>query len=281
MPELPEVETIARHLRQGKTPQPGDQTQVIDARVTKVLTVWPGTIAEPAVAQFKRSVNGRVIKSVRRRAKYLILDLDRGSMLIHLRMSGDIRLESLDRPTQPHDRLILELNHRDRLAFNDTRKFGRAWWVKDPQTILGKLGPEPFDPELDDDRFSRMLSQKKRQIKPLLLDQAFIAGLGNIYTDEALHRSRIHPRRLSSTIGPELAADLLEHIRQVLTLGIETNGASIDWVYKGGDFQNHFWVYGRAGAACRQCGQPIQRLLVGQRGTHICPECQPEPNSKD
>jgi formamidopyrimidine-DNA glycosylase len=123
--------------------------------------------------------------------------------------------------------------------------------------------------------FYELLRARHRQIKPLLLDQAFIAGLGNIYTDEALHSARIHPLTLADSLDLTQAEKLLAGIRQVLQEGISRNGASIDWVYRGGDFQNHFRVYQRTGEPCPDCDTPIERIVVGQRGTHFCPTCQP------
>jgi formamidopyrimidine-DNA glycosylase len=194
-------------------------------------------------------------------------------------MSGDLRVEDTSGSAPlKHDRLILNLDNGQRLAFNDTRKFGRAWLLADPQEILGDLGPEPFDPSLDANSFHEMLQARNRQLKPLLMDQRFLAGLGNIYTDEALHLAKIHPLRLSGSLSLAEAQNLLEAIHSVLTEGIRRNGASIDWVYRGGDFQNHFRVYGRTGKACPVCGKPIERLVVGQRSTHICPNCQPKPD---
>jgi len=160
------------------------------------------------------------------------------------------------------------------LVLNDTRKFGRVWLVTDPQEVIGGLGPEPFDPSFTVQMLYELLHGRRRQMKPLLLDQHFIAGLGNIYTDEALHFSQVHPLRLSDTISVSEAEKLLYAIRTVLQSGIEHNGASIDWVYRGGSFQNHFRVYDRAGQPCPACGTPIQRIVVGQRGTHFCPTCQ-------
>ena len=165
-----------------------------------------------------------------------------------------------------------------RLVFSDPRKFGRVWLVDDPQAVLGRLGPEPFDPHLTAEEFHRRLQQRHRQIKPLLMDQAFLAGLGNIYTDEALHMARIHPLLLSDQITLAESALLIESIRIVLKEGVFRNGASIDWVYRGGDFQNHFRVYQRTGEPCPVCGTPIARMVVGQRGTHYCPHCQVFPN---
>ena len=163
------------------------------------------------------------------------------------------------------------------MVFNDTRKFGRIWLVNSPDQIIGKLGPEPLNTEFTALQFYAKLQNVHRQIKPLLMDQTFLAGLGNIYTDESLFLAGIHPRTISSDIPVEKAEKLLGSIREVLEEGIRRNGSSIDWIYRGGDFQNYFKVYQRTGDACFNCGEPIQRILVGQRGTHFCPHCQPEP----
>ena len=277
MPELPEVETIARVLRDGS----GDyQTSIIGCQVTRADLLWERTLAAPAPGKFQELIIGQTIRSLSRRGKFLVFSLTDLTLLIHLRMSGDMRVESAcadagePRPFEKHDRLALEFNNGQRLVFNDTRKFGRAWLVKDPAEVLGGLGPEPLDDLLTPDTFFDMLHTRSRQLKPLLMDQSFIAGLGNIYTDEALHLAKLHPLALSDQITQEASARLLTAIREVLGEGIRRNGASIDWVYRGGDFQNHFSVYGRAGSPCPVCGTPIERLVVGQRGTHICPNCQ-------
>ena len=302
MPELPEVETIARSLREGKTrlPRPADPppeqvrrirearaagelpeietAPVVGKTVTGARVLWERTLAEPETArEFYERITGQRIEDIGRRGKYLTFDLNKDILLIHLRMSGDIRVTSVEEPLATHDRLTLTLDDRLRMAFNDTRKFGRVWLMRDPARLLDKLGPEPLDPGLNAERFHAMLAGRSRQIKPLLLDQSFIAGLGNIYTDEALHLSRIHPLTPSDALDERQARRLLDNIRHVLQLGIRENGASIDWVYRGGDFQNYFKAYGRTGEPCAQCGTPIQRIVVGQRGTHICPHCQPAP----
>ncbi|HEX7557434.1 MAG TPA: zinc finger domain-containing protein, partial [Leptolinea sp.] len=163
-----------------------------------------------------------------------------------------------------------------RMAFNDARKFGRIWFVPATDAIFRHLGMEPFDETLTPALFYESLKNKRKQIKTLLLDQAFIAGLGNIYTDESLHRAGIHPLRLAGTLNPEEAEKLLESIRKTLQEGISRNGASIDWAYRGGDFQNNFRVYQQTGKPCPVCGTFIERIVVGQRGTHFCPNCQPE-----
>jgi formamidopyrimidine-DNA glycosylase len=277
MPELPEVETIARVLRDGT----GDyQTSIIGCQVIGVQLLWERTLATPDPKQFTEKIVGQTIRSLSRRGKFLVFSLTVHTLLIHLRMSGDMRVESAcddtgkPKPFKKHDRLALEFNNGQRLVFNDTRKFGRAWLVKDSAEVLSGLGPEPLNNSLTPDTFFSMLHNRRRQLKPLLMDQHFMAGLGNIYTDEALHLARLHPLALSDQVTQEESARLLTAIREVLNEGIRRNGASIDWVYRGGDFQNHFRVYGRAGDPCPNCGTPIERLVVGQRGTHICPNCQ-------
>lgn len=281
MPELPEVETIARALRSGGREGP----PVIGTTIQQAHLLWSRTLAEPDPGHFLARLPGQVIQSVGRRGKFLVFTLSLDSLLIHLRMSGDLRVgpsfgpDGAKLPFQPHDRLVFEMKGTDsplRLAFNDPRKFGRVWLVPDPEQVLGGLGPEPLDPGFTSFDLHNRLHSVNRLIKPLLLDQSFLAGLGNIYTDEALHLSGIHPLRRSSSINPEESALLWTAIRTVLSEGIRRNGASFDWVYRGGDFQNDFQVYKRAGQPCPRCGTPIVKILVGQRGTHYCPACQPD-----
>jgi formamidopyrimidine-DNA glycosylase len=273
MPELPEVETIARALAEGGRGSP----PLIVRAIANAELLWARTLASPSQAAFLRRVRGQTVRAIGRRGKFLLLTLEPDTLLFHLRMSGDLRLEAPGAPTYKHDRLILHFTDGWRLAFNDSRKFGRAWLAADPAEVLGGLGPEPLDSALTPAGFHAMLSARKRLLKPLLLDQTFLAGLGNIYTDEALHTARLHPLRLSNSLEASESAALLEAIRAVLGEGIRANGASIDWVYRGGDFQNAFRAYGRVGLPCPCCGELIQRLVVGQRGTHICPNCQTPP----
>lgn len=277
MPELPEVETIRRILECGTS----DQPSIVGQTISDLSVFWPPSLATPVPEIFITSLTGRTITVLNRRGKYLILALDEGYLLIHLRMSGDLRLVKnlgstrLPQPILPHDRIYFHFNSSFGLAFNDTRKFGRVWLTSDPQSVLKRLGPEPFDPDMDDERFFKMLQGKKRQLKGLLLDQHFLAGIGNIYADEALFQAGLNPKQASNTLSLEQSRSLLWSIRTVLDLGIVNNGASIDWVYRGGDFQNHFKVYQRTGEPCLTCGTPIERTTVNQRGTHYCPHCQP------
>ncbi len=271
MPELPEVETIVRNLRRGTDGAPSLIGQIIQ----NVRLLWNRTLAEPDVETFLAMLPGQTVQAIGRRAKFLTLTLSESTMVIHLRMSGDLKMEPSETPIAKHDRMLLEFVSGWRLSFNDTRKFGRVWLVNDTQRLFSDLGPEPDDPALTPEKFHAMLQARKRTIKPLLLDQRFLAGMGNIYTDEALFRARIHPLQSSETLDLQDATRLLEAIRVTLTQGIEANGASIDWVYRGGDFQNHFQVYQQTNNPCPSCGQPINKTTVGQRGTHFCPHCQP------
>lgn len=269
MPELPEVETIVRNLR--------GADNIIGKTILNSQVLWQRSLAVPLPVEFQEIIKGQQILAIDRRGKFIVIRLTRQSLLIHLRMSGDIFVEMGETSrNNKHDRVLLDFEDGSRLAFNDTRKFGRVWLVDDPQTVFGKLGPEPLDESLTLDVFIKKISSSKRQIKPLLLDQTFIAGLGNIYTDEALFLARIHPSAPAHRVSLEKAADLLKAIREVLQEGIKRNGASIDWVYRGGDFQNHFQVYQRDGETCYGCGTIIERITLGQRGTHYCPHCQPK-----
>ena len=271
MPELPEVETIRRGLISGS----GGVPSLVHQRITSVDLFWPKAVASPDPLQFIQGLQQREIVSLSRRGKFLLINLDHGTLIFHLRMSGDLRMQPAGEPTQKHDRLQLNFNSGWKLVLNDTRKFGRAWLTEDPQKVLSGIGPEPLDSDLTPDKFHAMLQVRSRQIKPLLMDQRFLAGLGNIYTDEALFSAGIHPLRRSDTLTQPEAERLLAAIHEVLQQGILAKGASIDWVYRGGDFQNHFQVYKRTGSPCPRCGTPIQRIVVGQRSTHFCPVCQP------
>jgi len=196
-------------------------------------------------------------------------------------MSGDLIVESQLSPINTHYRLVWNFSNGNRLAFNDPRKFGRTWLVEDISEVLNHLGPEPLDPNYTAQDLFLGLQGHHRQLKPLLMDQSFLAGLGNIYTDEALHMAHLHPLKFSDEITVQEALRLWESIRIILQGGISQNGSSIDWVYRGGDFQNYFRVYQRTGEPCRECGASIQRIVIGQRGTHYCAVCQPKPPDRD
>jgi len=264
MPELPEVETIARTLR----------PQLIGKRIIQADVRWARTVAAPTARKFKEQIKGQKIIEVSRRAKFLNIQLSTYNLLIHLRMSGDLFVKQGKIKPEKHDRLIMTLAGNRSLVFNDTRKFGRVWLTNDIEKVLGRLGPEPLSGDFTPDWLYNSLRSRHRQLKPLLLDQTFLAGLGNIYADESLHMAKLHPRALSDSVTAGQAEKLHQAIQTILQEGIRRNGASIDWVYRGGDFQNHFRVYGRDGEPCLVCGTVIDKIVVGQRGTHICPNCQ-------
>jgi formamidopyrimidine-DNA glycosylase len=268
MPELPEVETIARKLR----------PELVGRRIVKADLLWSRTLATPTPTEFQKQVEGQEIRAVSRRAKYFVMELSDYYLFIHLRMSGDLYIKEVDATPERHDRLIFSIaaedGGRSKLVFNDTRKFGRVWLVRDPDEVVGGLGPEPLSDAFTAQTLYEGLRSRHRQLKPLFLDQSFLAGMGNIYTDEALHKARLHPLMVSDSVNREQAQALWEAIRDVLQEGIRRNGSSIDWVYRGGEFQNYFRVYDREGQPCPVCGTTIERLVVGQRGTHVCPNCQ-------
>lgn len=264
MPELPEVETIARKLR----------PSLVGKKILSADLRWNRTLALPSPKKFRQQIKGQEILNVTRRAKYFIMQLSDFSLLIHLRMSGDLLIKDSTIRAELHDRLLLQLTGDVSLVFNDTRKFGRVWLTASPEEVLGSLGPEPLGQEFTAKWLYTALHAKRRQLKPLLLDQTFLAGLGNIYTDEALHMAKLHPLAASDSVTVKQAETLHQAIRSVLTEGIHRNGASFDWVYRGGEFQNYFRVYGRTGEKCPVCGTEIKRILVGQRSTHYCPKCQ-------
>ena len=264
MPELPEVETIIRSLRPA----------LLGKSILSSNLLWNRTLVSPSPSIFQKRIRDQQIQDIFRRAKFLQIKLSTANLIIHLRMSGDLLVVLGGYQPGKHDRLILKLTDDRTLVFSDPRKFGRVWLVDDPAEIFQNLGPEPLSDEFTPAWLYTALQAQHRQLKPLLLDQSFLAGLGNIYTDEALHMARLHPLTPSDSVTKEEAEILWMAIREVLEEGIRRNGASIDWVYRGGDFQNHFRVYGREGKPCPVCGTKIKKFVIGQRGTHICPHCQ-------
>ncbi len=275
MPELPEVDTFARQLR----------SALVGTAIVSADIHWERTVAYPSVRDFCQRIRGQMIQEIGRRGKFLVLRLSDQYLFIHLRMSGDLLIQDPQSLASKHERLRLNLrggpaaSHREQaLIFNDPRKFGRVWLTDDPALVTGNLGPEPLSETFTADGLYERLHRYRRMLKPLLLDQTFLAGLGNIYTDEALHMAGLHPCTLSHTVTRYEARRLHQAIQAVLQEGIRRNGASIDWVYRGGEFQNHFRAYGRTGQPCPVCGTAIVKIRLGQRGTHLCPTCQPLRN---
>jgi formamidopyrimidine-DNA glycosylase len=271
MPELPEVETIVRNLRRGS-----GAPSLIGQTIERVSVDWPRHIATPGPDTFKTQIAGRTIETVNRRGKYLVFTLDQGVLIIHLKMTGDLIMAPAGQEPGPYDHTVFHLSSGWEMRFSDARKFGKVFLVDDAEQVTGKLGPEPLGNGFSLENFSERIRARKRILKPLLMDQTFLAGIGNIYADEALHRAGLHPTRRSDQLTSGEIKRLWESLQQALESGIQHNGASLDWVYRGGDFQNHFLVYQRTGEPCQKCGQEIERIVVGQRGTHYCPNCQPE-----
>ena len=272
MPELPEVETIVRELR----------PHIVGATILDATVDWARILACPAedVEAFRRGVQGRRIEAVWRRGKFIVFTLGEGrSLLIHLRMSGRLTLAPGGRPEHLRIHFLLSTGA---LYFYCQRKFGRVWLLDDAERVLGDLGPEPLAPELTPDRFAAMLSRRRGSIKPLLLDQRFVAGLGNIDVDEALYRARLHPCRTADALSKVEAERLHRAMRAVLRQALEHHGTSFDGIFvrpqgQEGRQQDGLLVYGQAGEPCARCGTPIERIVVGGRGTHVCPRCQQGP----
>ena len=272
MPELPEVETIVRSLRNGG--MTGES--ILNRQISSVDCFNPKTLVFDGTAEeCSQFLKGLRILSVNRRAKYICIKTGESSVLIHLRMSGDLRCEAESAgDLRPHDRLIFHFYDGMRLVFNDVRKFGRIWVTDDPDNVLDGLGIEPLGEELTPEWLENHLEGVRRVIKTVLLDQSIIAGIGNIYADESLFDAGILPTRPAGSLTREECRKLCGSIRKTLEHAIEQNGSSFDWAYKGGHFQNEFRVYQRKGEPCPVCGTPIERIVVGQRGTHYCPNCQ-------
>ena len=281
MPELPEVETIIRRLRNGTHEHPPVPGQTIQS----VAVAWDRIIAEPDIESFKKALIGKRITGAHRRAKYLHFPLDEGHLVGHLRMSGDMRMvrrldpEGNPIPKDEYDQVVIDFESNWRMTFSSIRKFGRMWYTDDLRLIFGKLGPEPLTDDFTVEQLYEIIHAHSRQIKPLLLDQHILAGLGNVYTDESLFQAKIHPLRRSDSLS-EIETQMLYHaIRHTLTQGILNFGASLDWIYRGGEFQNYFKVYQQEDQPCPVCGTMIKKINVGQRGTHFCPNCQKPPSS--
>jgi formamidopyrimidine-DNA glycosylase len=270
MPELPEVETVVRGLR----------APLAGRTITGVTYDYPGGLVTPDGPLFTARIAGQPVRGVDRRAKYILIHLDPDTLIIHLKMTG--RLYVVPDDEQQHaDRwahFVFQLDNGHQLRFSDSRKFGRVYLVSDPPEVIGALGPEPLGDEFTLDLFRERLARRAGLLKPLLLNQSFLAGMGNIYVDEALFASQLHPLRRASTLSEHDIARLYAAIREALTLGIAREGASVNWYRKPdgtkGSAQDGLRAYGRTGQPCSRCGHPIEKIVVGQRGTHYCPVCQ-------
>jgi formamidopyrimidine-DNA glycosylase len=275
MPELAEVEYVVRQMR----------TSIVGAEFAAVTVLWQKSISHPDVATFIHELIGRQIAQIDRRAKLVIFRLADGDALtVHRRMSGNLMLREAGQPDLPY--LCVEFTFTDgrRVQYTDPRKFGRLalWSAADLPTVLAAYGVEPLSVDFTVARLTQLMHTHHRAMKPLLLDQSVIAGLGNIYVDEALLQAKIHPARQSDTLTPDEITRLRTAIIAVLELGIAHGGTSFgrhqDFFGVAGSNFSHVKAYKQEGKPCPTCGTPIRRIVVGQRGTRICPHCQPEPS---
>jgi formamidopyrimidine-DNA glycosylase len=267
VPELPEVETIKNEL----------SPHIIGRRFTGITVCDAKMVRQPSAEEFHQKLIGQEINSLERRGKYLIFHLSGGdALIIHLKMSGALLLnsEQVDR----HARVIFDLDNGSRIIFNDRRRLGSLWLIENEQYVIGKLGPEPLTPEFTNKTLAERLQKHQAPIKAVLLDQSFIAGIGNMYADEALFAAKIHPLRKANSLSPKEIEKLHKAIVKVLCSAIDSKGASVD-TYKLpdgrlGTAHSNFSVAHRGGKPCHICGTAIQRLAIRNRGSYFCPNCQ-------
>lgn len=272
MPELPEVETIVSDLR----------PRLIGKRITGVRLLWPGAVAHPSSEGFAAHLAGRTIGEISRRAKYITIPLDADAFLVvHLRMTGRLLYEPLAVGELPqHTRAVLALEGDHQLRFSDPRKLGRLYLFSQEEhaRLLGALGPELLAEDFTAQAFAALLKNRRARIKPLLLNQRLLAGVGNIYADEALFVAGLHPMRRASELSAQELGALYEGLRQVLREGIADRGTTIsayrDAFGQRGAHQHRLRAYRRQGKPCLRCGAPIQKLSIGNRGSYFCPACQ-------
>ena len=270
MPELPEVETIVRALR----------PDVTSRTLTGAEINWERQIVGMSATEFSARIAGQHVESLNRRGKYIIFDLNGDVLLVHLKMTGRLYVSAPEEQDYA-DRWVhvtFGMDDGNELRFSDLRKFGRLYLVEQAEEVIGKLGPEPLSDQFTLDAFRELISRRKGMLKPLLMNQEFIAGIGNIYADESLWLAQIAPRRRVDTLKPEQIDRLYHAMRKALQQGIENEGASINWYRKPdgttGTYQDHFNVYDQTGQPCNRCGATIEKVRVAQRGTHYCPSCQ-------
>jgi formamidopyrimidine-DNA glycosylase len=270
MPELPEVETVARDLR-----------LLLVGRALLGVRHSRKALRQAWSKSWDAHLRDRRVEDIERRGKWLLVGLDRGSyLMVHLGMTGRFTVVSPGTPTDRHTHLIFPLDNADELRFRDARRFGSVTYFADrsecDRYLNSRLGPEPWEMTLNE--FSHAIRKTRRPVKAALLDQTFIAGVGNIYADEACFDAGIDPRRPGNRLQQRRSGDLLLSVREVLTRAIESRGSSIrDYVGGSGargGFQKEFMVYGRTGEPCIACGKPIRCVRIGGRSTHYCGKCQ-------
>jgi len=269
MPELPEVESIKNDLI----------SKVVGQGFTNVTLLWPGGVRQPSPDDFCRGLCGQTVKDIRRRGKYLLFDLDNGKKLIlHLKMTGCLLLQESPITPELFTRAVFHLDNSTDLHFVDQRKFGVMWLVDDESEVVGSLGPEPLGHRFTVWALRKALGQHKVPIKVLLCDQTVIAGIGNMYADEALFEARIHPLKKGSDLSTRENERLYRAIGHVLTEAIARCGASVNTYQlpngEPGFAHLFFQVAHRLGERCYRCNTPIKRVSLRGRGTYFCPRCQ-------
>jgi len=270
MPELPEVETTCR----------GIAPHLAGRRITR-LVVHDSRLRWPVDADLPASVSGQRVLGVSRRAKYLLIALERGTLILHLGMSGSLRVLHSPPPRRLHDHLDIELDDGGLLRFNDPRRFGSLHFTAGPPAdhrLLAELGPEPLDSEFTPEYLYRITRSRRVAIKQLLMNSHLVVGVGNIYASEALFLAGIRPGRMARGLKREEASRLVEAVREVLSMAIRVGGTTLrDYVGADGNpgyFRQKLFVYERAGLPCRRCGSPVRHRTQGQRSTYFCPVCQ-------
>jgi len=274
MPELPEVETVCRGLR----------NRIIGDSIELVEVLRKDSIAYPSPELFTTALQGHVFHSVRRRGKYILIDLDKSAGLVcHLRMSGRFLISDKNRSDNVFLRVRIILKSGWQLHFEDMRVFGRLWYVPSGKTFeeivptLGELGIEPL-PDLQAKDLAKLFKERKQSIKSALLDQRMLAGVGNIYADESLFQAGIHPSRVSGSLKRGELEKLAKSIREILAQAIVSGGTTLrDYTSSegvNGRYQDQAWVYGRTGKSCRNCGKAIECIRIAGRSSHFCPTCQ-------
>jgi formamidopyrimidine-DNA glycosylase len=270
MPELPEVETTRR----------GIEPHVAGRRIAAVV-VRESRLRWPVAPEFAPAVAGQRIERVARRAKYLLIELERGTLILHLGMSGSLRVLTRGTPRKAHDHLDLEIEGGAVLRFNDPRRFGSLHFTPGPAAehpLLARLGPEPLGPDFTAAYLYRTSRRRRVALKQFLMDSHIVVGVGNIYASEALFRAGVRPGRMARTLTHAQAAKLVRAIRDVLSMAIRVGGTTLrDYVGADGNpgyFRQKLFVYERAGEACRRCGTLVRQRRQGQRSTYFCPGCQ-------
>ena len=272
MPEMPEVETVRRTL-----------LPLIKGKTIKEVTVWYPKIITGDAKEFKQQLVGKKITTIDRYAKYLLIRLSGNLTVVsHLRMEGKYRLVKINTKKDKHDHVQIVFSDNSALRYNDVRKFGRMQLIKTgterEKTGISKLGAEPNSAAFTVSYLQNGLARKKKNIKNTLLDQSVVAGLGNIYVDEVLWETKIHPLSQANTIPAEKVAQLHDNINSLIELAIAERGTTIhtylDANGKTGGFQKMLQVYGHKGEPCVRCGTPLEKIKVNGRGTTFCPKCQ-------